>query len=277
MASIDRGIDLSSWSDDLRDMIRRRISEGGGIALIALSALIAVALGTWSVQDPSLSHATDGPIRNFLGTPGAVGADLLMQLFGLAATVLVLPVAVWGWRIATHRPFDREWMRLAFWLTGATCGAGFVACMPRSEHWPLPSGLGGVVGDAILYVPTLAFGPLNAVETLVAAAVLGLCSLVAVVVATGFGYHDPHDIKLDEKWAKEAAGPEDNDEERTSVSLGWLVHAALSIKARFARLVTRRTAMQQQKAPERRAPTPAVSQRDRFEPRVVEAVEEESE
>src|SRR5205085_4601509 len=114
MASIDRGIELSGWSDDLRDMIRRRISESGGVALITLSALIAVALATWSVQDPSLSHAIDGPVRNFLGTPGAIGADLLMQLFGLAATVFVLPVAVWGWRIATHRPFDREWMRLAF-------------------------------------------------------------------------------------------------------------------------------------------------------------------
>ncbi len=160
MASIDRGIDLSSWSDDLRDLIRRRVSESGGIALITLSALITVALATWSVQDPSLSHATDGPVRNYLGTPGAVGADLLMQLFGLAATVLVLPVAVWGWRIATHRPFDREWMRLSFWLAGTISGAGFVACLPKSAHWPLPTGLGGVIGDAMLRVPELAFGPL---------------------------------------------------------------------------------------------------------------------
>ena len=113
MAAIDRGIELSNWSDDLRGLLRRRICEGGGFALIALAAADgACALATWSVQDPSLSHATDAPVRNLLGTPGAIGADLLMQLFGLASTVLVLPVAVWGWRIATHRPFDREWMRL---------------------------------------------------------------------------------------------------------------------------------------------------------------------
>ena len=49
------------------------------------------------MQDPSLSHATDAPVRNLLGTPGAIGSDLLMQLLGLASTVLVLPVAVWGW------------------------------------------------------------------------------------------------------------------------------------------------------------------------------------
>src|SRR5882757_219663 len=166
MASIDRGIELSGWSDDLRDMIRRRISESGGVALITLSALIAVALATWSVQDPSLSHATDGPVRNVLGTPGAIGADLLMQLFGLAATILVLPVAVWGWRIATHRPFDREWMRLSFWLVGTLTGAGFVACLPRTERWPLPTGLGGVVGDAIRHLPELALGTMAGNELL---------------------------------------------------------------------------------------------------------------
>ncbi len=88
MAAIDRGIELSNWSDELRALLRRRICESGGFALIALAAVIAVALATWSVQDPSLSHATDAPVRNLLGTPGAIGADLLMQLFGLASTVL---------------------------------------------------------------------------------------------------------------------------------------------------------------------------------------------
>ncbi len=270
-SSIDRGIDFSSWSDDLRDMIRRRLSESGGVALITLSALIAVALATWSVQDPSLSHATDTPVRNFLGTPGAIGADLLMQLFGLAATVFVLPVAVWGWRIATHRPFDREWMRLSFWLAGSVFAAGFVGCLPHSDRWPLPSGLGGVIGDGMLRLPALAVGPLNGFELFLAGTIYGLCALAAIVIATGFGYHDPSDVKLDERWAREAAGPEDNDEERTSVSLGWLVHAALSVKARLIRLVTRRSRHAPQ-ALRRSAPTPVVSQRDRLDPRVAAPV-----
>src|SRR3954468_15985840 len=173
MASLDRGIDFSSWSDDLRDLIRRRVSESGGVALITMSALIAVALATWSVQDPSLSHATDGPVRNYLGTAGAVGADLLMQLFGLAATVFVLPVAVWGWRIATHRPLDREWMRMSFWLAGSITGAGFASALPPSTRWPLPTGLGGVIGDAMLRLPGLAFGTLTDTGLLAAAAVFG--------------------------------------------------------------------------------------------------------
>ena len=264
MAAIDRGIELSNWSDELRALLRRRICESGGFALIVLAAAIAIALATWSVQDPSLSHATDAPVRNFLGTPGAVGADLLMQLFGLASTVFVLPVAVWGWRIVTHRPFDREWMRLSFWLAGTVFAAGFAACLPKSDHWPLPSGLGGVIGDAVLALPALVTGSMSSAAVLTAAIVLGVCAVAMFIVATGFGYHDPDDVKLDDRWAREAAGPPDDDAERASISLGWLVHALLSLKARIGRLITRRSAALASKAAPRRAPTPVVTKRDRL-------------
>jgi S-DNA-T family DNA segregation ATPase FtsK/SpoIIIE len=276
MAAIDRGIELSNWSDELRALLRRRICESGGFALIALAAAIAVALATWSVQDPSLSHATDAPVRNFLGTPGAIGADLLMQLFGLASTVFVLPVAVWGWRIVTHRPFDREWMRLSFWLAGTVFAAGFAACLPKSDHWPLPSGLGGVIGDAVLALPALVMGSMSSAAVLTAAIVFGICAVAMFIVATGFGYHDPDDVKLDDRWAREAAGPPDDDAERASISLGWLVHALLSLKARIGRLITRRSAALASRAAPRRAPTPVVTKRDRIEP-PVEALEADDE
>jgi S-DNA-T family DNA segregation ATPase FtsK/SpoIIIE len=263
MAAIDRGIDALEWSYDLRELLRRRLSEAGGLVLMALAITIAVALGTWSVQDPSFSHATDGPVRNLLGTPGAVGADLLMQLFGLASTVLVLPVAVWGWRIVTHRPFDREWMRLSFWLAGTVLASGSCACLPRSATWPLPTGLGGVIGDAVLYLPALVPGMSSPAALAILATLLGGAALTAIVIAIGFGYHDPSQVVLDERWAREAAGPEDDDEERTSISLGRIVHALLSFRARLIRLVTRRSALH---APLRRAPIPVVTPRDRIAP-----------
>jgi S-DNA-T family DNA segregation ATPase FtsK/SpoIIIE len=274
MAAIDRGMERSGWSYDWRGLIRRRLSEGSGVVLIALSLTIAIALASWSVQDPSLSHATDGPVRNLLGTPGAVGADLLMQLFGLASTVLVLPIAVWGWRIATHRPFDREWMRLSFWLGGTVLASGLASCLPKSPTWPLPSGLGGVIGDAVLSAPALAIGRPTGVALIPIAAVLALATFAAIVIAIGFGYHDPAAVKLDERWAREAAGPPDDDAERTSISLGWLVHALLSFKARMIRLITRRSAL---RAPVRRAPMPSVSERDRIVPQLNAASPEQDE
>src|SRR5260370_9123976 len=85
---------------------------------------------TWSVQDPSLSHATSRAIRNIVGYPGAIFADLLMQILGLGAIMLILPVAVRGWRMLTHRTFDREALRLACWILCAVISAGLASGVP---------------------------------------------------------------------------------------------------------------------------------------------------
>ncbi|MGZ3324641.1 MAG: DNA translocase FtsK 4TM domain-containing protein, partial [Xanthobacteraceae bacterium] len=112
MPAIDRGLDrLTFLPEALRDALRRRLRELGGLALILVATLLALALATWSVQDPSLSHATNAPVRNVLGVSGAIVADLLIQLLGVAALALVLPIAIWGWRLATHRPLMRERIR----------------------------------------------------------------------------------------------------------------------------------------------------------------------
>ena len=99
---------LSFLPDALRDALHRRMRELAGTGLIILAAGLALALATWSVQDPSLSHATNAPVRNVLGRGGAIVADVLTQLLGLAALALILPIAIWGWRLASHRRLSRE-------------------------------------------------------------------------------------------------------------------------------------------------------------------------
>src|SRR5580692_4518587 len=158
MSMIDRSLDgMASLSGQLGALLQRRLREVGGIALLSLTMMAALALGTWSVQDPSLSHATDAPVHNLLGMPGAIAADLMMQLFGLGSLALLLPIAVWGYRLLGHRPLSREKLRMLLWLFGAVLAAAFASCLPRSAHWPLPCGLGGVIGDAMLRLPTVMF------------------------------------------------------------------------------------------------------------------------
>ncbi len=235
MPAIDRGLE-GFLPDGLREALRRRLRELGGAALILLAILLALALATWSVQDPSLSHATNTPIRNVLGLPGAIVADLLMQLFGVAALAFVLPAAIWGWRLATHRPLSRERTRLIFWVTGVLLAAGFAACLPRSATWPLPAGLGGVIGDGLLRLAALLTGGiLTGLVQIVVTAATGIGMLISFAVAAGFGWQG----RAEERDADDAVEP---DEERASISLGWITHGFLSFKARLARLFTRRTA-----------------------------------
>ena len=114
-------------SDEARAALRRRVHEIVGLALLAVAGVAAVALATWSVQDPSLSHATNAPVRNMLGLGGAIGADLMMQLLGIATIAFLFPLAAWGWRLLTHRPLDRERARLILWLLGAFAAAAFAS------------------------------------------------------------------------------------------------------------------------------------------------------
>jgi S-DNA-T family DNA segregation ATPase FtsK/SpoIIIE len=249
VAAIDRSIDLSLWSDDLRAAVRRRLAECGGVGLMTIAAMMIVALATWSVQDPSLSHATNAPVRNLLGVPGAISADLMMQLLGLASMYLVLPVIVWGVRLIAHRQSGRHWRRMLFWMAGLLFATVFASCLPRTATWPLPTGLGGVVGDALLRLPAMIFGPLTGWTLLAVTAITGAATLTATVFACGSGWQKPKFSEIDEDWADEAAGPPDEDEERTSISLGFLAHSLLSMKARLMRLFGNR-------APQRRPQVP---------------------
>ena len=63
MPAIERVIPLvGQLSDPIREMINRRLRELAGLGVLSLASAIAAALMTWSVQDPSLSHATSRPI-----------------------------------------------------------------------------------------------------------------------------------------------------------------------------------------------------------------------
>jgi DNA segregation ATPase FtsK/SpoIIIE, S-DNA-T family len=258
MPAIDRSLlSLSFLPDVVRDVLRRRLRELAGLALIALAVLLSLALATWSVQDPSLSHATNAPVRNTLGVSGAIVADLLIQLLGVAALALVLPVAIWGWRLVSHRPLQRERIRLVFWILAVLLAAACAAALPRSATWPLPVGLGGVVGDWLLRLPAaIAGGALSALERAAIAVVAGAGTLVCFAIAAGFGFGWSAD-------ARDDAGDEDTSDDeqgRGSISLGWITHGFLSLKARVARLLTRRP-----RSRVRRDMPPAARAEPRFE------------
>jgi len=258
MSMIERSLDgMAALTSELGAMARRRVTELCGIVLISLAMMAALALASWSVADPSLSHATDAPVRNLVGWPGAVAADLMMQLLGLGALALILPVAIWGYRLLGHRTMGRERLRVLLWPVGAVLAAALASCLPRSTHWPLPCGLGGVIGDAILRVPILLFHvPLRGGNSVVAGVVLGAAAALAIAVACGLFWRDA-DADEDEEY--EAAERNEDDGERGWVSLGWLTHSLLSLRARLARLFGRRK--------RRPMPSPDAVLRGRIEPR----------
>jgi S-DNA-T family DNA segregation ATPase FtsK/SpoIIIE len=237
MASADRSLDVVAFvTDHFRDIMRRRLRELTGLALLTLALLGAIALATWSVQDPSLSHATQKPINNLLGFPGAIFSDLAMQLLGLASVLLLAPEALLGWRLLSHRPLGDKWRGL-MWSLATLLAAGFASALPVTKSWPLPTGLGGVAGDALLNVPAMVAGAaISGMTAAVFALVFGIATLVCIVVAAGWHW-SPHDEETDEEVVVE--DDEEEERDRASPWLGMIAHALLSWKARIGRWLRR--------------------------------------
>ena len=174
--------------DPVREFLSRRASELTGMGVLALMVAVATALASWSVDDPSLNNATSGAVRNWLGRPGAMVADLLMQLIGLGVIALLFPPVIWALRLVRFHIFDRGALKLGLWVVGVAATAAVASALPATPRWPLPTGMGGVIGDGLLFgTRNIAGIAGSAVGSLVGFLYAGI-AILAVTAAAGFGF-----------------------------------------------------------------------------------------
>ena len=223
--------------------IKRQLEIGGGIALVGISAFLAVSAATWNVNDPSWSQSNRNLIENAAGGSGAVAADLMMQILGLGAALFIALPLIWGVLLLTGKGIDRVSRRAWLALGGIALACAAVGCMPATEHWPLPIGLGGVLGDIVLKFPALAIG---GYPSGFFAIVFGLLLTVpaAWLYLNGAGILDrrstaeAYDTYADPRHhggARAGDLAEDDGESRFQLVAGALAHAAFSVRSAFDR------------------------------------------
>jgi DNA segregation ATPase FtsK/SpoIIIE, S-DNA-T family len=229
----------------VREFPKRRAAEITGLAVLAGVVGLILALLTWSVSDPSLNHATSAHIHNLLGAPGAIAADLLMQFIGLAAVALIAPPAFWGWSLLTKRRLERPRLKFCLYLTGVIAAAGLASLLPAPGSWPLPTGLGGVVGDGILTIPRR-FLPNSPWATIATGITLAAIALLGLTAASSLQGSSPPNDRADTPVGKTHVQPvsrfddEDGEDEPSlgMVSIGAVIHALLTAKAALRRMAT---------------------------------------
>ena len=242
---------LDRIPEPIRDYLRRRTAEVLGLLLLAFVTCSYAALMTWSAQDPSLSHAVKGPVHNLIGRPGAFIADLEMQLFGLTSAIMLAPLAVWGWQLLVRRHLNQLRLRLMLWLLGSICAGGILAYLPVTDRWPLPTGLGGVLGDYVLRLPHFIAGS-SRLLNLLGGAGLSLTALLSLTACMGFGLAEDTDMAGDDAPFETSSRKHHNQDFEPDdlagepgfglVSLGAIFHAGLTLKGTISRALERRRA-----------------------------------
>ncbi|MDF3060152.1 MAG: ftsK [Microvirga sp.] len=239
MRTIRRSSPYDNLTDAIRAFLGRRAAELLGLGLLALAGAVVAALATWSVEDPSLNNATDAAVKNLLGVPGAIIADLAMQLFGLGAVLLLTPVAVWGWQLLRSRAVQRLHLRLALWIAGSGAATAVASALPPTARWPLPTGLGGVVGDALLSAVKTVLGVSSAAGSAMIGFAFAAVAILALTAACGFGVAEERMHDDEDEPAPGRGGRDDDSREEEPgwgiISLGALAHGAMSLRGALRR------------------------------------------
>jgi DNA segregation ATPase FtsK/SpoIIIE, S-DNA-T family len=172
----------------LRRFIRNRLYEVWGLTMVLGLLALGLAVATWSVGDPSLNHATDAVARNYLGYPGAVAADELMQLLGLGVIPFIGIPMVWAIAFMNHDRPERFLVKILYWFAAFLLACGALSILPQPSNWSLVSGLGGNAGDIISkgILSVLAIGLKGWFPQIMTALICGVFAVRSGLKATGF-------------------------------------------------------------------------------------------
>ncbi|ENT39688.1 DNA translocase ftsK [Brucella suis F12/02] len=225
------------------NLVRRQVYILLGLGLLSLTAMAVGALATWNVADPSFSHATDNPVTNALGYPGAVFSDLAMQFFGLASVPALLPLAVWSLLLMIRGYIGRIARRSLAWVGAALLFAAIASCFAVPQSWPMPIGLGGVFGDMLLRIPGFFLGgfPQGAIASAIALVLafpaLWFCFFASGIIGRGAEAVNPAMLSAnrsaDDEFADEDA---DNEAGGGFHFIGALTHLVLMTTATIRRM-----------------------------------------
>jgi S-DNA-T family DNA segregation ATPase FtsK/SpoIIIE len=148
MAYQTRGRD-PLFDSDTQAIIERRGKELIGMALVAAAILIALALGSYSPDDPNWLSATDAPAQNILGAFGAAFASPIYVIVGYGGWAMALVFLAWGLRFVFHYGEDNVLHRMIFAPIAVALVSVYFSTHVPGPEWTHSFGLGGLFGDTI--------------------------------------------------------------------------------------------------------------------------------
>ena len=165
-----------------------RVRELAGLIVLAGAVVFAFALLSYAPLDASLNTASSVPRPdNWIGPTGAHLADLCFQLFGIAAWILPIVVAIGGWAWFRRREWPSPGIRLAGYLLMTVALAAAASILSPGQPYGGAYEVGGVCG---FLLATSLIGFLNPIGSLILLATL---LIIAIYLISTFSFSSAGD------------------------------------------------------------------------------------
>ena len=157
-----------------------------GLTAFAVALMLLISLATYDPSDPApfFRSGTAGPARNFIGPIGAFLAELLVpQLFGMAALLLPIILAVTGWKLFWCRPIEAAYTKasgVGLMLVSLTALLTMTFGSVAVDGEPVRAG--GAVGELASSMLTSSFNRTGAYI------VVATALFVSVILSTQFSF-----------------------------------------------------------------------------------------
>ena len=166
--------------------IEKRGRELIGIGLFVAGLMVSMILWSYAPDDPNFMSATDAPVQNWLGRPGASFAAALLMIVGYVSWALPIVLMAWGLRFTLHYGQERALGRVIFAPIAIAVTAIYAATLNTGAGWDESFGLGGHFGDMVLSI-LLTISPFGATFSVkLMSFVMGLGVLALMAFALGF-------------------------------------------------------------------------------------------
>ncbi len=139
-------IGISALSGHMSYGMKKRTSQSAGLGCIFAALFLFLSLISYHSGDPSLNRASTAPTANMMGQPGAIIADLMLQLFGVGSLMIVMMTAAWGWRLMIDQRLTRPALRCMTMMVSLITFSVVMFFIPAPSAWLFNSGLGGNLG-----------------------------------------------------------------------------------------------------------------------------------
>lgn len=127
-------------------VLKRRLHQSLGFLIAVIAIPLGILLATYHPFDPSFNTATDQMPDNLLLIPGALVADLLVQLLGFGSWLLIPALVVLGGHFMLEKPVRSITGKTAALIVSVFLGSCFLGTIPNIGTWMISEGCGGAIG-----------------------------------------------------------------------------------------------------------------------------------